>query len=82
MLDQLMTWKTRREVEAESRGYLGIQGTSVDAQSAAMFGMPEGVFVYRILENGAAYGSGLREKDIITKVDGQTVRTMKSCRPF
>lgn len=77
VLDQLMTWKTRREVEAESRGYLGIQGTSVDAQSAAMFGMPEGVFVYRILENGAAYGSGLREKDIITKVDGQTVRTME-----
>ena len=77
ILDQLVTLRTAREVEEARRGYLGIQGTSVDAQSAAMFGMPEGVFVYKILEGGAAYGTELKEKDIITKVDGQTVRTME-----
>ena len=77
ILDRLTPHRTEREVEEARRGYLGIQGTSVDAQSAVMFGMPEGVFVYKILEGGAAYGSGLKEKDIITKVDGQTVRTME-----
>ena len=77
ILDRLTTHRTEREVEEERRGYLGIQGTSVDAQSAVMFGMPEGVFVYKILEGGAAYGSGLKEKDIITKVDGQAVRSME-----
>ena len=77
ILDRLTTHRTEREVEEARRGYLGIQGTSVDAQSAVMFGMPEGVFVYKILEGGAAYGSGLKEKDIITKVDGQAVRSME-----
>ncbi len=77
ILDQLMTRRTAREVEEDRRGYLGIQGTSVDAQTAQMFDMPEGVYVYKILENGAAYGSELREKDIITKVDGQTVHSME-----
>ena len=33
--------------------------------------------MYKILEGGAAYGSGLKEKDIITKVDGQAVRSME-----
>ena len=58
------------------RGYLGIQGTSVDEESAAAFGMPRGVYVYKILEEGAAAQSDLREKDIITRVDGQSVRNM------
>jgi len=34
------------------------------------------VYVYKILEEGAAAKSDLREKDIITKVDGQSVRNM------
>ena len=38
--------------------------------------MPRGVYVYKILEEGAAARSDLREKDIITKVDGQSVRNM------
>ena len=40
-----------------------------------MYGMPEGVYVYKITENSAASESDLREKDIITKFDGETVRT-------
>ena len=61
---------------AEKIKLLGIQGTSVDEESAAAFGMPRGVYVYKILEEGAAAQSDLREKDIITKVDGQSVRNM------
>lgn len=38
-------------------------------------GMPQGVYVYKITENSAAAASDLREKDIITKFDGETVRT-------
>lgn len=64
------------QLEEAKRGYLGIQGTSVDEESAAAFGMPRGVYVYKILEEGAAAQSDLREKDIITRVDGQSVRNM------
>ena len=71
-----MNRKTMNPVEEAKRGYLGIQGTSVDEESAAAFGMPRGVYVYKILEEGAAAQSDLREKDIITRVDGQSVRNM------
>ena len=60
----------------EKRGYLGIQGISVDDNTSRSFGMPKGAYVYKILEDGAAAGSGLKEKDIITKVDAQTVKEM------
>lgn len=72
----LMNKKTQRLVDEEKRGYLGIQGTSVDAETSKTLGMPEGVYVFKILENGAAAGSGINEKDIITKFDGQSVKSM------
>lgn len=73
ILDDLMTKKTRIAVDEAEQGYLGIQATSIDAASAREFGMPVGVYVYKILENGAAANSELREKDIITKFDGQSI---------
>lgn len=77
ILDELMNRKTRSEVAEEKRGYLGIQGTTVDEDVAAAFGMPKGVYVYKILKDGAAADSQLREKDIITKLDGMTVKSMQ-----
>lgn len=76
IMSQLMNRRTMAPVEEAKRGYLGIQGTSVDEESASAFGMPRGVYVYKILEDGAAAASDLKEKDIITKVDGQSVKTM------
>ena len=40
------------------------------------FAMPRGVYVYKILEGGAAANSDLKEKDIITKIDGSSVKNM------
>lgn len=77
ILDELMNRKTRSEVAEEKRGYLGIQGTTVDEDAATAFGMPKGVYVYKILKDGAAADSQLREKDIITKLDGMTVKSMQ-----
>ena len=82
ILDELMNRKTRSEVEESRRGYLGIQGTTVDEETAATFDMPKGVYVYKILEDGAAAGSELREKDIITKLDGMTVKSMQELQKF
>ena len=76
IIGDLMNKKTQTQVAEEKRGYLGIQGIAVDADTAKALGMPEGVYIYKILEDGAAAGSGLFEKDIITKFDGQSVKTM------
>ncbi len=82
ILDELMNRKTRSDVSEEKRGYLGIQGTTVDDDAATTFDMPRGVYVYKILEDGAAAGSQLREKDIITKLDGMTVKSMQDLQKF
>ena len=76
IISELMTLKTRVAVDEKKQGYLGIQTQNIDENAATMFGMPKGIYVYKIVEGGAAANSDLREKDIITKFDGQTVRTM------
>ena len=73
---ELMNKKTRVAVDEADQGYLGIQGQNIDETAASMYGMPRGIYVYKIVEDSAASKSDLREKDIITKFDGQTVRTM------
>ena len=51
--------------------------TNIDAATSKEFGMPVGVYVYQIMEDGAAAKSDLKEKDIITKFDGQSVTSME-----
>ncbi len=76
IINELMNKKTRVAVDEADQGYLGIQGQNIDETAASMYGMPRGIYVYKIVEDSAASQSDLREKDIITKFDGQTVRTM------
>lgn len=76
IINELMNKKTRVAVDTAKQGYLGIQGQNIDESAAQMYGMPRGVYVYKIVEDSAASKSELREKDIITKFDGQTVRSM------
>ena len=80
ILDGLMTKKTREAVDEASQGYLGIQGTNIDANASKEYGMPVGIYVYKIVEGGAAANSDLKEKDIITKFDGQSVTNMEELK--
>lgn len=76
IINDLMNKKTKVAVDEKKQGYLGIQGKNIDETASREFGMPKGVYVYKILEDGAASKSDLREKDIITKFDGESVRSM------
>ena len=42
--------------------------------------MPQGIYVYKVVEGGAAASSDLKAKDIIIKFDGQSVRSMESLK--
>ena len=75
IIDSLMIRRTTIVDEGEE-GYLGIQGLTVDESMVKQLDMPAGVFVYAIIDNGAAADSDLREKDVITKFDGQNIRSM------
>ena len=80
ILNNLMTKKTREAVDESAQGYLGIQGTNIDANASKEYGMPVGIYVYKIVEGGAAANSDLKEKDIITKFDGQSVTNMEELK--
>lgn len=80
ILGGLMTKKTREAVDEASQGYLGIQGTNIDAGTSQAYGMPVGVYVYKIVPGGAAAASELKEKDIITRFDGQSITTMEELK--
>ena len=75
ILNNLMTKKTRIAVAEENQGSLGIRVTNIDANASRAYGMPVGVYVYQIVPDGAAANSDLKEKDIITKFDGQSITT-------
>lgn len=75
IIDNLMTKKTRTQVASDKQGYLGVQCKNIDSVTSQQLGMPQGVFIYKIVEGGAASKSDLREKDIITKFDGQSIKT-------
>ena len=74
-IENLMNKTTKVELPEEEQGYLGIQIQNINSATSQMYGMPEGVYVYKITENWAAANSDLREKDIITKFDGETVHS-------
>lgn len=74
IIKDLMNKTTKVTVDENEQGYLGIQLKNIDSQMAEAYGMPEGIYVYKIVEGGAAASSDLRERDIITKFDGETVK--------
>ncbi|MEY8337829.1 trypsin-like peptidase domain-containing protein [Lachnospiraceae bacterium 62-35] len=80
IIGDLMTKKTRVEVAQEKQGYLGIRGEDVTEQMSEAFGMPKGIYITEIIGGAAADSSELRENDIITKFDGQSVRSMEELR--
>ena len=75
ILDSLSSLTTRDEVPENERGYLGVQVKNIDKTTSQSFDMPQGVFIYKFTEGSSAENSGLQEKDIITKLDGQGVTT-------
>ncbi|MBR1557357.1 MAG: Do family serine endopeptidase [Prevotella sp.] len=70
-----------KQYGAVQRAMIGIQGSDVkdyvDSQKEAGkevdLGTMEGIYVAKVVEDGAAEAAGLKEGDVITAVDGQKV---------
>jgi len=77
IVETLSKRDTREKVKDEERGYIGIQGKTVDSSIAEAYNMPQGIYVYKILKGDGIDNSALQEKDIITKFDGQGVRSLE-----
>lgn len=73
IIADLMERQTRTKVAEDEIGYIGITLQEVTAQVSQMYGMPQGIFINSIQKGGAADNAGLKEKDIITEFDGETI---------
>lgn len=80
IVESLMNRKTREKVDENKAGYLGISGVSVDASTAEMYGIPEGVYLQSVVEDGPAEKAGLKKGDVIRKFDGITVGSVNDIK--
>lgn len=79
ILNELENRVTREKVDASEEGYLGISCRDVSSDAQA-YGIPAGVYVAEATEGGAAQKAGVRQGDIITKFDGQTVTSVSEIK--
>lgn len=77
ILNDLMNKKTRTKVAESERGFIGIEGRTVDSQTSQYYNMPEGVYVGKVIEGGGAEKAGLPVYSVITEIDGYDVDSME-----
>jgi len=60
-----------------SRPYMGITGSTIDAQTAKQYSVPQGVLVRDVVKGSGADKAKLQRGDIITKIDDKKVDTIE-----
>lgn len=74
IIADLMERQTRStKVDEKLRGYLGISLKNVTEQSAQMYDMPRGAFIYEVENDSPAAEAGIEKGDIIVSFDGQKI---------
>lgn len=77
VLEELMNQKTKVKVAEDERGYIGISGFDVSSESSKMYGIPVGVYVESVLENGAAEKAGITKGNVITGFNDTKIQNME-----
>ena len=76
LITNLMNQKTKTKVAESERGYIGIKGVDVTADSAQMYNMPTGVYVSEVISGGGAEKAGITKGVVITGIEGTSVNGM------
>lgn len=76
-LQEMMNLETREKVDADQASYLGIQGSDVSAEVSELYGVPSGVVVVDVVEDGPAAEAGMQKGDVITELDGRSISSME-----
>lgn len=69
----------RETLTDEERGYMGVSLQNIAAEAVKMYGVPDGVYVASVSDDGPADKAGLEEGDIITEINGAAVNSSSSC---
>ena len=73
ILEDMMNRETRTKVDSADAAYLGITCYSVSEEASQYYHIPEGVYVQEVGKDGAAEKAGIRQGDIITAIDDETI---------
>ncbi|MCD7763247.1 MAG: S1C family serine protease [Lachnospiraceae bacterium] len=73
VLEQLINKETRDKLSDSERGYIGATVLSVSDEAIETYNMPAGAFVYEVISGSAAEEAGLKNGDIITALEGESV---------
>ncbi|MCM1245563.1 MAG: trypsin-like peptidase domain-containing protein [Roseburia sp.] len=74
IINELMN---REVLKDEEKGYLGISGRTISEELSEAYGFPVGVFVSEVSDSGAAKKAGIKQGDIITKINGTKISTIE-----
>lgn len=74
IINELMN---RKVLKDEEKGYLGISGRTVGESLSQAYGLPVGVFVSAVSDNGAAKQAGIKQGDIITKINDAKITSIE-----
>ena len=66
----------RQVLKDEEKGYLGITGRTIDETVSQSYGLPVGVYVAAVSDTGAAYKAGIKQGDVITRINDREVKTI------
>ncbi len=70
IINELMN---REVLKDEEKGYLGITGRTIGDEVSEAYGFPNGIYISEVSESGAAKKAGIKQGDIITKINGNKV---------
>lgn len=76
IIRNLMNKKTRELVSEDQLPYLGIVGQDVTRDVAQLYGLPEGIYVTELSEDGPSDHAGIIPGMIITGFDGESIDSM------
>lgn len=80
ILKEFSDRENRDKVDADNKGYLGIG--SNDNYDITLLGYPAGVYVSKVYEGSPAEKAGIFMGDVITKADGQSVKSISELSAF
>lgn len=75
IIKELMLKESRDVVSESAQGYLGISVIDVTSEISEAYDMPVGAYISKVEENSSAQAAGLSKGNIITKFDGQTIKS-------
>ncbi len=81
IIKELMEYQMRTDLVAEDeQGYLGVKLQNVSDEASVYYGLPEGGYVYYVVEGSGAEKAGIKKGDVITKIEKTRISSNADAR--